>query len=116
LAEGDIDKVTAHTVQSAAETGDPLANELILRVAHYLGVGVANLINIFNPEMIVIGGGLSNMGDRLFKPAHKVVEERAFNRAFRAVRFVRAALGRNSGVLGAGAFALDQTKTDPRRA
>ena len=116
FAEGDIDKVTAQTVQTAAETGDPLANELILRAARYLGVGVANLINIFNPEMIVIGGGLSNMGDRLFKPAHQVVEERAFNRAFRTVRFVQAALGRNSGVLGAGAFALDQMKTDPRRA
>ena len=73
---------------------------------------MANLINIFNPEMIVIGGGLSNMGDRLFKPAHKVVEERAFNRAFRTVRFVKAVLGRNSGVLGAAAFALDEMKRD----
>ena len=71
---------------------------------------MANLINIFNPEMIVIGGGLSNMGDRLFKPAHKVVEERAFNRAYRTVRFVRAALGRNSGVLGAAAFAFDRNE------
>jgi len=113
LAGGEIDQVTAHTVQSAAEKGDPLANQLILRTAHYFGVGVANLINIFNPEMIVIGGGLSNMGERLFKPAHKEVEERAFNRAYRTVRFVRAALGRNSGVLGAAAFALDEMKRAP---
>lgn len=108
FAEGKIDKVTAQTVQSAAEKGDPIANQLILKVAYYLGVGVANLINIFNPEMIVIGGGLSNMGERLFKPAHRVVEERAFNRTYRTVRFVKAALGRNSGVLGAAAFALDE--------
>jgi glucokinase len=110
FAEGKIDKVTAQTVQSAAEKGDPIADQLILKVAYYLGVGVANLINIFNPEMIVIGGGLSNMGERLFKPAHKVVEERAFNRAYRTVRFVKAALGRNSGVLGAAAFAFDEMK------
>jgi len=110
FAEGKIDRVTAQTVQSAAEQGDPLANEMILKTAYYLGVGVANLINIFNPEMIVIGGGLSNMGERLFKPAHKVVEERAFNRSYRTVRFVKADLGRNSGALGAGAFALDEMK------
>ena len=110
FAEGKIDEVTAQTVQSAAENGDPIANQLILKVAYYFGVGVANLINIFNPEMIVIGGGLSNMGERLFKPAHRVVEERAFNRAYRTVRFVKAALGRNSGVLGAAAFAMDEMK------
>jgi len=75
-----------------------------------LGVGAANLINIFNPEMIVIGGGLSNMGERLFKPAHEVVKERAFARAYQTVRFVKAALGRNSGVLGAAAFAFDEMK------
>ena len=110
FAEGKIDKVTAQTVQSAAEKGDSIANQLILKVAYYFGVGVANLINIFNPELIVIGGGLSNMGERLFKPAHEVVKERAFNRAYRTVRFVKAALGRNSGVLGAAAFAFDEMK------
>jgi glucokinase len=60
--------------------------------------------------MIVIGGGLSNMGNRLLKPAYQVAGERAFNQAYRTVRFVKAALGRNSGVLGAAAFALDEMK------
>jgi len=110
LAEGKIDKVTAQTVQTAAEKGDPIANELILKTAYYFGVGLANLVNIFNPEMIVIGGGLSNMGDRLLQPAYRVAGERSFNRAYRMVRFVRAALGRNSGVLGAAAFALEEMK------
>ncbi len=110
FAEGKIEQVTAQTVQSAAEKGDPLANQLILKTAHYFGVGLANLVNIFNPEMIVIGGGLSNMGDRLLKPAYQVAEERAFKQAYRAVRFVRAALGRNSGVIGAAAFAFDEMK------
>ena len=112
FAEGEIDKVTAHTVQLAAEKGDPIANGLILKTAYYFGVGLANLVNIFNPEMIVIGGGLSNMGDRLLKPAYRVAEERAFPQAYRAVRFVRAALGRNSGVLGAAAFGFDEMKRD----
>jgi glucokinase len=115
FAEGKIDKVTAQTVQTAAEKGDPIANELILKTAYYFGVGLANLVNIFNPEMIVTGGGLSNMGDRLLKPAYQVAGERAFNRAYRMVRFVRAALGRNSGVLGAAAFAFDEMKRAGRQ-
>ncbi len=108
FADGKIENITAQIVHSAAEQGDSLANQLILRTAYYFGVGLANLVNIFNPEMIVIGGGLSHMGDRLLKPAHEVVEKRAFQRAHRTVRFVRAALGRNSGVLGAAAFAYDE--------
>jgi glucokinase len=108
MARGEIENVTALTVHAAAEQGDPLANQLIVRTAHYFGVGLANLINILNPEMIVIGGGLSNMGDRLLKPAMEEAERRAFRRAYQSVRFVRAALGRNSGVLGAAAFAYDE--------
>ncbi|KPK94644.1 MAG: hypothetical protein AMJ94_01340 [Deltaproteobacteria bacterium SM23_61] len=110
FADGKIENVTAETIHSAAEKGDRVANELILKTAYYVGVGLANLINIFNPEMIVIGGGLSNIGDRLLKPAYEVAERRAFKRAYQAVRFVQAALGRNSGVLGAAAFAYHEMK------
>jgi glucokinase len=108
--EGDIEKVTAQVVQSAAEQGDSLAKELIAQTGYYVGVGLANLINIFNPELIVIGGGLSNIGDMLLEPAFKVAEERAYKEAFQAVRFASAGLGRNSGVLGAAAFALQEMK------
>jgi len=109
-AEGDVGKVTAQVIHNAAEQGDDLAEELIARTSYYVGVGLANLINIFNPELIVIGGGLSNIGDMLLKPAFKVAEERAFKEAFQAVRFASPELGRNSGVLGAAAFALQEMK------
>ncbi len=109
-AEGDMRKVTAQVIQDAAERGDNLAKELIGQTGYYLGVGLANLINIFNPELIVIGGGLSNIGDRLFDPAFKVAGERAYKQAFQAVRFACAELGRNSGVLGAAVFALQEMK------
>ncbi|UCG10773.1 MAG: ROK family protein [Dehalococcoidia bacterium] len=107
-AGGDIDKVTGETVQQAAEQGDALAEELIARTGYYFGIGLANLINIFNPELIVIGGGLANMGDRLLKPAFRVAEERSFRQICQKVRFARAELGVNSGVLGAAAYALQQ--------
>jgi glucokinase len=108
--EDDIEKVTAQVIHSAALQGDRLAQELIARTGYYVGVGLANLINIFNPELIVIGGGLSNIGDMLFQPAFKVARERAYREAFQAVRFTSAELGRNSGVLGAAAYALQEMR------
>jgi glucokinase len=109
-ADGDIKEVTAQVVHSAAEQGDKLAKELIARTGYYVGVGLANLINIFNPELIIIGGGLSNIGDMLLEPAFKTAEKRAYKEAFQAVRFASAELGRDSGVLGAAAFALQEMK------
>jgi len=113
-ADGDVERVTAQVIHSAAEQGDGLARELIAQTGYYVGVGLANLINIFNPELIVIGGGLSNIGDMLLKPALKVAGERAYKESFQAVRFALAELGRNSGVLGAAAFAIQETKKHGR--
>jgi glucokinase len=112
-AQGDIEKVTAQVVHSAAKHGDNLAKELIARTGYYVGVGLANLINIFNPGLIVIGGGLSNIGDMLLKPAFKTAGERAYKEAFQAMRFASAELGRNSGVLGAATFALQEIRKLP---
>jgi glucokinase len=109
-AEGQVEEVTAQVIHKAAEQGDSLAKELIARTGYYVGVGLANLINIFNPELIVIGGGLSNIGDMLLEPAFEVAGERAYKEAFQTVRFASAKLGRNSGVLGAAAFALREHK------
>jgi glucokinase len=105
-ADDDIEKVTAQVVHNAAKQGDSLAKELIAQTGYYVGVGLVNLINILSPELIVIGGGLSNIGDMLLKPAFKTARERAYKEVFQAVRFASAELGRNSGVLGAAAFAL----------
>ena len=105
-AGGDVQKVTAEIIRTAAEHDDTLAKELIARTSYYLGIGFANIINLFNPELIIIGGGLSNMGDMLLKPAYEVAGKRAFIEPYRTVRFVLAELGVNSGVIGAATFAL----------
>jgi glucokinase len=106
----DVGRVSARSVVAAAREGDALALELIGWSAHYLGVGFANLINIFNPELIITGGGLSNAGDILLQPAYEIAGRRAFKRAFSTVSFRRAGLGKNSGVVGAAAFAREQLK------
>ncbi|MCF8108086.1 MAG: ROK family protein [Desulfohalobiaceae bacterium] len=107
-AAGDIVRVDAKAIQLAAEQGDGLAKELITQTGYYFGVGLANLLNMFNPQMIIIGGGVSNMGEMLLTPAYQTARERAYDVAYDAVQFASPKLGRNSGVLGAAAFVLDQ--------
>jgi glucokinase len=108
IVEGKIESITAEKVGVAAQGGDSLALEVILKAANYLGVGMVNLVNTFNPEMIIVGGGMAKMGDLLLDPARQVVTERAFQLPAQAVSIVTAQLGDNAGVLGAAAFAFQQ--------
>ena len=112
LAEtrGGIENITAEKVGQAARGGDALALAVISRAARYLGVGLANLVNILNPDIIIVGGGLSKLGDLLLEPAREEVRERAFRLPAQAVRIVPSQLGDDAGVLGAAAFA-HQAKT-----
>ncbi len=107
---GDPGRVTAEIVFEVAERGDPAAAELIRQTGRYLGIGLANLVNIFNPELIIIGGGLSNMGDRLLQPARDTVRERAYQISSDAVRIVPAALRGDSGIIGAAAWVLHNAR------
>jgi glucokinase len=104
IAEGEPQNITAQTVSAAAHKGDELASAIISKAATYLGVGMVNLVNIFNPEMIIIGGGLSKTGDMLLDTARKVVAERAFYLPAQQVRIVPSQLGDNAAVLGAAAL------------
>jgi glucokinase len=105
IVSGDMESITAEKVALAAGEGDRLAMDVISRAAGYLGVGMVNLANIFNPEMIVVGGGLSKMGELLLAPAREVVKQRAFPLCAGAVRIVAAELGDDSGLLGAAIYA-----------
>jgi glucokinase len=108
MAGGKIENITAEKICVAARGGDGLASEVISKAATYLGVGMVNLVNIFNPEMIIVGGGVAQMGDLLLEPARRLVKERAFQLSAQAVRIVPAQLGDNAGVLGAAVFAYGQ--------
>jgi len=106
LAGGDPARVSAKLVAQAAAEGDTEAQEIIDEAMMYLGLGMANLVNLLNPEVLVIGGGLTNMGEALFSPVRCIVRQRAFRTAADAVRIVRAELGDDAGVLGAAAVAM----------
>ena len=107
IVAGKIENITAKEAAMAAQRGDSLAEDVIGRAATYLGVGLVNLVNIFNPEMIIIGGGVANMGDLLLNPARQVVRERAFPVSAAAVRIVTAQFGDDAGLLGAAFFAFE---------
>ncbi len=102
--------ITGEDVAAAGAKGDAVARAAIARTANYLGIGLASLVNIFNPRMIVIGGGLSRMGETLLGPARQVIKERAFPLLAGACEIVPSALGDDAGLLGAAAFAFDGGK------
>jgi glucokinase len=106
FADGQLDEVSANRVFLAAKEGDRLAKEMISQTGYYLGIGLVNLINIFNPPLILIGGGLARMGQMLLEPASKVVNERAYELPAGAARIEMARLGADAEALGAVALVL----------
>ena len=107
--DGDLGRAAAEgrpvdarlAVDLAAE-GPGDARELLERVGFILGTGIASFVNVFNPELVVIGGGFARAGDLLFDPARKVVADRALLPARELVRIVPALLGPEAGLIGAG--------------
>lgn len=102
--------ITAEAVAAAARQGDPLANDVVSRAAHYLGMGLVSVVNIFNPEKVVIGGGVAQMGEMLLGPARTVVTEKAFKLSADAARIVQARLGGDAGIVGAAVYAQQELK------
>jgi glucokinase len=101
MVDGKLDDVTAATVYEAAVMGDAYAAEVMKDTAKFLGSGVASIINILNPEMVVIAGGVTRAGDRLFVPLIAEVRRRAFRSAQECCRIVPAELPGTAGVVGA---------------
>jgi glucokinase len=106
---GDLRQLTAQTVYQAAQDGDELALEVVNDTAKFLGVGIGNLLNVFNPEVVVVCGGVTLAGDHLFVPMRREVARRAFKPAVTACRIVPGELAGTAGVYGAARAFLDQT-------
>jgi len=101
LVDGQLDKITAANVYEAANAGDEAALDVVKETARFLGTGVANLLNVFNPDVIVIAGGVTDAGDALFEPLRAEARRRAFKPAFDACRIVPGSLRGSAGVVGA---------------
>ena len=101
MVNGKLDEITAQIVYDAAAAGDQIANEIVRDTARYLGAGVANLLNIFNPDIVVVAGGVTAAGDALFVPLRAEVRRRAFKPAVNAVSIIPGELPGTAGVVGA---------------
>ena len=104
---GSAGEITAMDVAHAARLGDLVAQQIIVEAGGYLGIAIASLINLFNPSMVVIGGGVAQIGDLLLDPVRQVVGERSLRSAAKAVRISSAVLGRRSTSMGAVVQALN---------
>ena len=99
-------EISAKDIYDATVAGDAFAAEVIKTTGTLLGVAVANYVNIFNPEMVVLFGGLAGAGELIFEPVREEVKKRALKPSGETVRILPAKLGGNAGIIGAAGCAL----------
>jgi glucokinase len=102
-----VESISARDVGEAARFGDLLAQHIVAEAGEHLGIAIAGVINLSNPSMVVIGGGVSQMGDLFLEPVRRVVNARSLKPAAQAVRISAAMLGRRSSSMGAVVQAVD---------
>ena len=106
MAGGDVENLTADMVVEAAKAKDKIAMEIIENAGVNLGIRIAYLINLFNPEVVVLGGGIEQAGELLLGPVRKTVRGLAFEEPANTVKIVPSRLGDSAVALGAAALVL----------
>lgn len=108
MVEHDLNRVTPEVIAQAANEGDPVARDIYERAGFYLGIGVANLITIISPQMVIIGGGVAQAGNLLLDPVRRMVYERVHLTPLDHVQIVSAQLGTDGGLVGAAVWAAQE--------
>ncbi len=108
LAEGDLNRVTTKVVSQAIAAGDRIAMEIMQRIGEYIGQAVANVYVTIDPELIVIGGGVSRAGEPLMDSIRKGIKKRLFMVPWESVRLVRAELDMDAGTIGTATWAKER--------
>ncbi|RMF32927.1 MAG: ROK family protein, partial [Chloroflexi bacterium] len=102
----DPSHVTVEAIVALAQAGDGFARSLVEQTGRYVGVGVANLVNLLNPNAVVIGGLITEAGDLFFEAVRHAVQVRALQRPARNVRILPTRFGRDASAIGAATLAL----------
>jgi glucokinase-like ROK family protein len=113
MVGGNLDQITMHVVVEAANRGDQLALDTLSDIALHLGTGIANLINLFNPEMIVLGGLLTLAGEYLLPTISNIIAAEALVEPARMVALALSSQGADSCVKGAAALVIDRIVREP---
>lgn len=102
IAEGDIEKVNGRTAFDAMRQGDPTGQKIVDEYVKYLSVGLINMINIFQPSILCVGGGVGNEGENLLVPVRAIVEKEQYgHNPEAATKICKAQLGNDAGIIGA---------------
>jgi glucokinase len=109
MVDYDLNLITPQVVFEAARAGDAIAKDIYEQAGFYIGVAVSNIIIAVGPQKVVIGGGVSQAGDLLLDPIRRTVAERVNVTSIEQVQIVRAELGPNAGLIGAGVWVSQQT-------
>jgi len=113
LSENRPDSPSLETILDAARSGDSLAVELVRSAAGYLSVGIANVVNSFDPQLVIVGGTLAQAGDLVFKPIREALDH-LLSPVLRAkVQVVPGTLGERAAVIGAASLVLQHAFTSP---
>jgi len=106
MVNDDLTKITPEIVAQAARKGDKLAFNIMEKTGEYLGIGIANAINLFNPELVIIGAGISGAGDLFLDTLKRTVKARALHTASTSVEIKLSELGDTTAALGAAILIL----------
>jgi glucokinase len=99
--QGDLSKISGELIFEAKENGDILAKEIIDEYIAYLAIGIVNLVHILNPSAVVIGGGITCMGEKLIQPLRNLIVKRAMPNYTKSLTITSSKLGDHAGLLGA---------------
>jgi glucokinase len=109
--EGDPDALTPEIIAEAAFEGDELSLEVLQETGYFVGIGVANAINLLNPEMVVIGGGIARAGFVLWDPIMRTVKANALAEALEVCQVVPSELRDDAGILGGVTLVLEEIES-----
>ncbi|HHW90077.1 MAG TPA: ROK family protein [Clostridiales bacterium] len=106
---GDINKTGGRTAFECAKAGDSAAQKVIDEYIYYLGEGIANMANIFRPDIIILGGGVCAQGESLTKPLQKHLDKNIYAKdLLPTVQIITAKLGNDAGIIGAAALGINK--------
>lgn len=114
LAERNINNITPAIIYEAAKLGDKVALDIFRETSFYLGLGLVTLTTVFNPECIIIGGGIAKSWDILMPPAIQMVKTRSFPGSRDVVEIIPSELGDSAGVVGACVLAIEKLEKEER--
>lgn len=103
--DGDMDLLNGKLIFDCAKKGDLIATEAVDRLVKYLAIGIGNIINILDPEMIIIGGGISEAGDYLIDKLNREIPKNIWLKSMNLTEIVRASLGNDAGIIGSAMYA-----------